>query len=121
MPTLTIHLNNRSYQVACDDGQETRLSHLARQIDEKIQAMRQQFGTVNDEKYLVFASLMVADELQEAKERVAELELQVETLQRQQPAEQLKQERSLAFQQCHQSLLPLIEQLEAIAQSAEDA
>ena len=121
MAAIEIYLNNRSYQIACDDGQEKRLLHLARMLDERVQKMRQQFGAVNDEKYLVFAALMVADELLESQEQVAEAERQIVELKRQNPETMIAAERQRLTGEHLADLLPLVEKLELIAKKAEDA
>jgi len=71
---LSLTINNRGYTVSCDDGQEAHLTNLAAHLDQLVQDLVSQVGQVGEARLLVMASLMVADELAEAYDRIAELE-----------------------------------------------
>jgi cell division protein ZapA len=60
--------------MACEDGQEGHLQQLARELDERIVALRGQFGEIGDARLTVMAALMVADELAEASKKLKRLE-----------------------------------------------
>ncbi len=66
MPEISLNINERNYQVTCDDGQEEHLRKLASHLDERIQGLVGAVGQVGEGRLLVMASLMVADELFEA-------------------------------------------------------
>ncbi len=66
MPQISLKINERSYQVTCDEGQEEHLRKLASHLDERIQDLAGSVGQVGEGRLLVMASLMVADELFEA-------------------------------------------------------
>ena len=66
MPEISLNINERNYQVTCDDGQEEHLRKLAGHLDERIQGLIGAVGQVGEGRLLVMASLMVADELFEA-------------------------------------------------------
>ncbi len=66
MPEISLNINQRNYQVTCDDGQEDHLRRLAGHLDERIQGLVEAVGQVGEGRLLVMASLMVADELFEA-------------------------------------------------------
>ena len=66
MPEISLNINERNYQVTCDDGQEAHLRQLAGHLDERIQGLVGAVGQVGEGRLLVMASLMVADELFEA-------------------------------------------------------
>ncbi len=66
MPEISLNINERHYQVTCDDGQEEHLRRLAGHLDERIQGLVGAVGQVGEGRLLVMASLMVADELFEA-------------------------------------------------------
>jgi cell division protein ZapA len=67
--------------MACEDGQEDHLTHLAKELDERINSLRGQFGEIGDARLTVMAALMVSDELAEIKERLKRLEQDHATLQ----------------------------------------
>ena len=74
MGEVTLTINDRAYSVGCDDGQEAHLTNLAAHLDKLVRDLSSQVGQVGEARLLVMASLMVADELAEAYDRVAELE-----------------------------------------------
>ena len=66
MTEISLTINERTYQVTCDDGQEDHLRRLAGHLDERIQGLVGAVGQVGESRLLVMASLMFADELFEA-------------------------------------------------------
>jgi cell division protein ZapA len=68
MSQLSITINSQNYTIACDDGQEDRIRDLATGIDQKVQSLVDEVGQVGDNRLLVMAGLLVADELAEIKE-----------------------------------------------------
>jgi cell division protein ZapA len=67
MPKVDISINGRFYAVACDEGQEARLNDLAGMIDERVRLFAGPVSGIGETYALVMASLMMADELTEAK------------------------------------------------------
>jgi cell division protein ZapA len=67
-------VNEKSYTLACDDGEEEHLTELAAQIDNRIAELSQDVGQSNDARLLLMASLTIADDLALANERIAEIE-----------------------------------------------
>ena len=67
MARVSITINNRPYQIACDDGQERHLMRLAESIDARVNQMVAAVGQVGDAHLLVLASLVVADELSDVR------------------------------------------------------
>jgi len=67
MAEVTLFLNGRGYRIACADGQEPHIEKLGRYIDGKVQELVRQVGQVGDARLLAMASLMIADELAEAR------------------------------------------------------
>lgn len=72
MAQVSVIINGRKYQVACDDGQEAHLSRLADYVDKRVGELVAAVGQVGDARLLVMATLLVADELSDA---YAELEV----------------------------------------------
>ena len=68
MPHVSINIANRTYELACGEGEEQRVHELAAYVDEKLSGLRKQLppGTA-EVKLLVFAALMLADESREAR------------------------------------------------------
>jgi len=68
MAQVTVQINGRSYQVACGDGEQDRIAGLAGYVDEKVQELVGAIGNVGDQRLLVMASLLLADEVFEARD-----------------------------------------------------
>ncbi len=66
MPEVDLTINGRSYRVACEEGEEERLSRLGAYIDDRVEVLVAQIGQVGDARLLVMTGLMIADELAEA-------------------------------------------------------
>ncbi len=63
MAQVTVTINGRDYQVACDDGQEAHLTRLGSYVDNRIGELSAAVGQVGDARLLVMVSLLLADEL----------------------------------------------------------
>ncbi|TMM49743.1 cell division protein ZapA [Qipengyuania marisflavi] len=66
MSDLKLTVGGRSYTVACTDGQEEHVQRLANVIDGKLGNMGANLSS-QEAKNLLFAALLLADELEEAK------------------------------------------------------
>ena len=66
MPEVDVVINGRDYRIACEAGQEARLGELAHQVDDRIRGLVSTLGNVGDDRLLVMASLLIADDLADA-------------------------------------------------------
>jgi cell division protein ZapA len=73
MAQVVVTIAGRTYRMACDDGEEARLEHLARDFDTRIAGLRASFGEIGDQRIIVMAALTLADELAEAQRQIGEL------------------------------------------------
>ena len=80
MPQVTVTIANRTYRMACGDGEEAHLEKLAALFDGKIEEMRGSFGEIGDMRLHVMAALTLADDLGEARRRIDTLEQEVAAL-----------------------------------------
>ena len=76
MADVKLTIGGRPYDVHCADGQEAQLAQLASVIDDKVRTMPG--GT--EVRQLLFAALMLADEMQEARGKVEKTEPQSDSL-----------------------------------------
>lgn len=74
MGSVSLAINGRNYTIACDDGQERRVMELGHFIDKRLREIARGAGAVSEQHLMVLTSLLMADELFEAKERAEELE-----------------------------------------------
>ena len=61
--TVTVQVNGRSYEVACDEGQEERVKKLAADIDKRANGLLKSVGSVGEGRILFMTALLLADEL----------------------------------------------------------
>lgn len=71
MSQLSIVVNGRRYDVACDDGEEDRVRRLAERLDRRVAALAAQMGQIGEARLLLLAALMAEDEALEAERRTA--------------------------------------------------
>ena len=67
MGQVSITLNDRVYRLVCDDGEEDRLVELATYVKDKVAHLTAELGHAGDERLLLMAALMIADELWDAR------------------------------------------------------
>lgn len=65
MAQVEVSINGRSYEIACDDGQEDHLAQLGDYVDRRVKELVTAVGQVGDSRLLVMVSLLIADELAE--------------------------------------------------------
>jgi cell division protein ZapA len=65
--TVTISVAGRSYEIACDAGQEQTLVALSAEIDKRAQVLLKSVGPVSDARLLVMVALTLMDDLTEAR------------------------------------------------------
>ena len=81
MAQIVATIAGRQFRLACEDGQEDHLQSLAKDIDQRIISLRRKFGEIGDTRLTVMAALMLADEMNEAMQKVRRLEEDVAALQ----------------------------------------
>lgn len=81
MAQINVTINGRQFRIACDDGQEESLEALAKNLDERIENLRGNFGEIGDTRLTVMAAIQVADELAEAGRRIRRMEEELIALQ----------------------------------------
>jgi cell division protein ZapA len=74
MAQVRIEVGGRSYPVACRDGEEPRLLMLGRLIEARAADAARATGTGDEARGLLMAALLLADELDEARQAIAALE-----------------------------------------------
>ena len=81
MATVTVEINGRAYVVGCEDGQEAHVAALARQYDAQVREVGGQVGQVGDLRLFLMAALVTADELDDARSRLAQAQAELGRLQ----------------------------------------
>lgn len=70
MATIEVEIASRRYSVACRDGEEDHLRSAAAVVDQKARDAAAALGSLPEARQLLFASLLLADELKEAREGI---------------------------------------------------
>lgn len=65
MASVDIEIAARRYSIACRDGEEPHLRSVAALVDKKAQDAAAALGSLSEARQLLFASLLLADELKE--------------------------------------------------------
>ena len=77
MPLVNVMVNARAYTIACDEGEEDHLRELAAHVDGKVKELLSSVGQVGDQRLLLMAALLIADEHHETS---TQLHLRTEEL-----------------------------------------
>lgn len=90
MPQVEIAIGGRTFEVACQDGEEHFLHSAAAMLDKEAAHLADQIGRMPESRMLLMTGLMLADKtagledkLQEAEAETAKMRAQVEALQAQ--------------------------------------
>ena len=81
MTHVNVTINGRNYRMACEEGQEGHLTTLAKDLEQRVDQLKKNFGAIGDMRLIVMAALTVGDELSEAAKRVRRLEEELTALQ----------------------------------------
>jgi cell division protein ZapA len=81
MAQVTIEVNGRPYVVGCEDGQEQHLRDLAKVFDVHVRNVSQEMGQLGDTRLLLMGALLLADELSDARTRLAAQQAEITRLQ----------------------------------------
>ena len=68
MASVEVEIASRRYTVACRDGEEPHLRSVATIVDRKARDAAAALGALSESQHLLFASLLLADELKERRE-----------------------------------------------------
>jgi cell division protein ZapA len=73
MPLVNVMVNGKAYTLGCGDGEEPRLKELAGMVDGKVREAQSMVGAQASEiKLLLTAALLLADEHNEAMEKLGD-------------------------------------------------
>ena len=82
MGQVSVTLNGRTYRLECGEGEESHLIALSEYLGSHVESMKHKFGQVGDDRLILMASLMVTDELWEARRQLQELKVNLVELRR---------------------------------------
>ncbi|MEY1555701.1 cell division protein ZapA [Yoonia sp. R2331] len=92
MPQVEVAIGGRTFEVACQEGEEHFLYSAAQMLDSEATHLSSQIGRMPEARMLLMSGLMLADKtagleekLKEAETRMAGLQAQIDQLQSRQP------------------------------------
>ena len=68
MGEVNLAIHGKSYGVACDDGQESRVSELGKYVDSRLREIAMAGAASNESHLLVLTAVVLADEIQELRD-----------------------------------------------------
>ncbi len=71
MPEVSISIGGRSFDVACQEGEEQYLHAAAKMLDDEAQVLSDQVGRMPEARMLLMAGLMLADKTASVEDDVA--------------------------------------------------
>lgn len=80
MSQLDIQINGRTYNIACDDGQEEHLKKLATFFGDRVEELAGTLGQIGDARLMLMTGLMIADEMSDAYAEIDELKAELAAL-----------------------------------------
>lgn len=78
MPEVRVSIGGRSFDVACQEGEEHYLRTAAKLLDDEAQVLSQQVGRMPEARMLLMAGLMLADKTASIEDRTAEVQAQLD-------------------------------------------
>ncbi|WP_137701903.1 cell division protein ZapA [Marimonas lutisalis] len=81
MPEVEIMIGGRSFEVACQDGEEHYLHSAAKMLDDEASVLTEQIGRLPESRMLLMAGLMLADKTAGVEDKLKVLEGQMAELQ----------------------------------------
>lgn len=87
MPQIEIAIGGRTFEVACQDGEEHYLHAAAAMLNEEAEHLSSQIGRMPEARMLLMAGLMLADktavleeQVKDGTDRMAQLQARIDTL-----------------------------------------
>ncbi len=116
--SVSISVNNRTFVVGCEPGQEDHVRALGKLFDDHVGELSAQVGQIGDLRLFLMAALVIADTLNEAhterdalKARIAELE--AHSTDDASAASASQKEATALLNKAAQSIEKLVEKLES--------
>lgn len=127
MPEVPIQIGGRSFNVACQEGEEHFLHSAAGLLDNEAKALMEQIGRLPEARMLLMAGLMLADkhagaedQMKSMEDKIAQQEAWIEELQNRPRPEPERMEVAVIPNEVSETLAELAARAEALAEAAEE-
>ncbi len=127
MPQIDVMIGGRTFEVACQEGEEHFLQVAAGMLDAEASALAVQVGRIPEARMLLMAGLMLADKtagleekLRAADRHAAELQARIERLESRPPPQPERVEVPVVPPQVYDALAEIAARAEALADRVEE-
>lgn len=127
MPEETITIGGKSFEVACQPGEEHYLHSAARMLDVEARALMEQIGRLPESRMLLMAGLMLADKtagtedkLRACESELAEALAEIDRIKRAPRPEPARVEVPVIPKDVIESMAELAARAEALAEQIEE-
>ncbi|MEL5876749.1 cell division protein ZapA [Cereibacter sphaeroides] len=120
MPELSITIGGKSFEVACQPGEEEFLHSAAAMLDAEAMPVVEQMGRMTDSRMLLMAGLMLADRMAGADEELRRLRAQLAELEARPAPEPERIEVPVIPAGVKEALAELAARAEAMAERVEE-
>lgn len=80
MAQVNVTISGKTYRMACDDGEEERLTGLAERLNRSVEQLRARFGEIGDQRLTVMAAITLADQQAETEKKLAAAQAEIAAL-----------------------------------------
>jgi cell division protein ZapA len=80
MANVNIKFNGKDFLLSCDDGQEEHLEELLTHINQKFSDLKNELGSIGENKLLLITSVQIMDEYFETKKKVEQKKIELNNL-----------------------------------------
>ena len=80
MANVSIKFNGKDFLLSCEDGQEEHLEELLIQINQKFNELKNDLGSLGENKLLLITAVKVMDEYHETKKKVEQKQNELKEL-----------------------------------------
>ncbi|MGH1350247.1 MAG: cell division protein ZapA [Methyloligellaceae bacterium] len=78
MSDVAVTINGLRYRLTCEEGEQEHVARLASHIDDHVLSIKRAVGSVGNDRLLVMAALMIADELWDAKNELRGMQTRID-------------------------------------------
>lgn len=79
MAQIDVNIHGRQFSMECDDGQQVRVQELGQYVDQKVRQLASSGAGSSDAHLMVLTSIILADEIHELRQTLADLGDHVES------------------------------------------
>lgn len=126
MPEVQIEIGGRTFEVACQAGEEHYLQSAAKMLDEEASVLAAQIGRIPEPRMLLMAGLMLADKtaglqdkLRETQDKLAEKDAELDQVRNAPTPEAQRIEVPIVPQEVTDTLAEIAARAEALAETVD--